>query len=82
MSLTGKQKAAMLLMNLDSLTAVELLKGLAAEEIQEIAIELARIDSMEKRDAKEQARIAREFYNSLQRQQNQRFWSLWDWIEE
>ena len=73
MSLTGKQKAAMLLMNLDSLTAVELLKGLAAEEIQEIAIELARIDSMEKRDAKEQARIALEFYNSLQRQQNQRF---------
>ena len=73
MSLTGKQKAAMLLMNLDSLTAVELLKGLAAEEIQEIAIELARIDSMENRDAKEQARIALEFYNSLQRQQNQRF---------
>ena len=63
----------MLLMNLDSLTAVELLKGLAAEEIQEIAIELARIDSMENRDAKEQARIALEFYNSLQRQQNQRF---------
>jgi flagellar motor switch protein FliG len=73
MSLTGKQKAAMLLMNLDTLTAVELLKGLAAEEIQEIAIELARIDSLEKRDAKEQARVALEFYNSLQRQQNQRF---------
>jgi flagellar motor switch protein FliG len=73
MSLTGKQKAAMLLMNLDSLTAVELLKGLAAEEIQEIAIELARIDALEKQDTKEQARIAREFYNSLQRQQNQRF---------
>jgi len=73
MILTGKQKAAMLLMSLDSLTAVELLKGLDAEEIQELAIELARIDASEKRDAKEQARIAREFYSSLQRQQSQRF---------
>lgn len=73
MPLAGKQKAAMLLMSLDTLTAVELLKGLDAEEIQEIAIELARIDALGKRDAKEQARIVQEFYNSLQRQQNQRF---------
>jgi flagellar motor switch protein FliG len=73
MLLTGKQKAAMLLMSLDTLTAVELLKGLDAEEIQELAIELARIEASEKRDAKEQAKIAREFYKSLQRQQNQRF---------
>jgi flagellar motor switch protein FliG len=73
MSLTGKQKAAMLLMSLDTLTAVELLKGLDTEEIKEIAIELARIDALEKQDVKEQVGIAREFYNSLQRQQNQRF---------
>jgi flagellar motor switch protein FliG len=73
MVLSGKQKAAMLLMSLDTLTAVELLKGLDAEEIQEIAIEMARIDAMEKRDAKEQARVAREFCSSLQRDQNQKF---------
>lgn len=73
MVLSGKQKAAMLLMSLDTLTAAELLKGLGAEEIQEIAIELARIDASEKRDVKEQAKVVREFFSSLQREQNQRF---------
>jgi len=73
MALSGKQKAAMLLMSLDTITAVELLKGLNADEIQEIAIELAKIDASENRDAKEQAKIVREFCNSLQREQNQKF---------
>jgi flagellar motor switch protein FliG len=73
MALSGKQKAAMLLMSLDTLTAVELLKGLDAEEIQEIAIELARIDASEQRDVKEQAKVAREFCNTLQQEQNQKF---------
>jgi len=73
MALLGKQKAAMLLMSLDTLTAFELLKGLGADEIQEIAIELARIDASEKRDVKEQAKIVREFYNSLHHEQNQKF---------
>ncbi|OHB82374.1 MAG: hypothetical protein A2Z38_03250 [Planctomycetes bacterium RBG_19FT_COMBO_48_8] len=73
MALSGKQKAAMLLMSLDTLTAVELLRGLDADEIQEIAIELARIDASEGRDAKEQDKIVREFYNSLHQEQNQKF---------
>jgi len=73
MALSGKQKAAMLLMSLDTLTAVELLKGLDAEEIQEIAIELARIDASEQRDVKEQAKVAREFCNTLQQEQKQKF---------
>ena len=73
MVLSGKQKAAMLLMSLDTLTAVELLKGLDVDEIQEIAIELARIDASEHGDVKEQAKIAREFYNSLHQEQNQKF---------
>jgi flagellar motor switch protein FliG len=73
MALSGKQKAAMLLMSLDTLTAVELLKGLGADEIQGIAIELARIDASEQRDVKEQAKVAREFYNSLHQEQNQKF---------
>jgi len=73
MTLPGKQKAAILLMSLDTLTAAELLKGLDADEIQEIAIELARIDASERRDIKEQAKVAREFCNSLQKEQNQRF---------
>jgi flagellar motor switch protein FliG len=73
MALSGKQKAAMLLMNLDTLTAVELLKGLDADEIQEIAIELAKIDASEQRDVKEQAKVAREFCNTLQQEQSQKF---------
>ena len=73
MALSGKQKAAMLLMSLDTLTAAELLKGLDAEEIQEIAIELARIEASEQRDVREQAKVAREFCNTLQQKQNQRF---------
>jgi len=73
MALLGKQKAAMLLMSLDTLTAIELLKGLGADEIQEIAIELARIDASERRDVKEQAKIVREFCNSLYQEQNQKF---------
>ena len=73
MAFTGKQKAAMLLMSLDSLTAVELLKGLDADEIQEIAVELARIDAMGRRDFKEQAKVAQEFCNSLKLDQNQKF---------
>jgi flagellar motor switch protein FliG len=71
--LTGKQKAAMLLMSLDAATATELLKGLDAEEIQEIAMELARIDASEQRDAKEQAKVAREFFSSLQQKQTRKF---------
>ncbi len=73
MALSGKQKAAMLLMSLDTLTAVELLKGLGTDEIQEIAIELARIDASQQRDVKEQAKVAREFCNTLQQEQNQKF---------
>jgi flagellar motor switch protein FliG len=67
--LTGKQKAAMLLMSLDAATASELLKGIDPEEIQDIALELARIDASEKRDTKEQAKIAREFCNSLRKKE-------------
>jgi flagellar motor switch protein FliG len=73
MALSGKQKAAMLLMSLDTLTAVELLKGLDAEEIKEIAIELARIEASEKRDVREQAKIVQEFCNTLQQEQNPKF---------
>ncbi len=71
--LTGKQKAAMLLMSLDSATATELLKGLNAEEIQEIAMELARIDASKQGDAREQAKVAHEFCSSLQKNQAYRF---------
>lgn len=59
----------MLLMSLDAATASELLKGVDPEEIQDIALELARIDASEKRDTKEQAKITREFCNSLRKKE-------------
>jgi flagellar motor switch protein FliG len=73
MTLSGKQKAAMLLMSLDTATAAELLKGLDSEEIQEIAMEVALIDASEQRDFKEQAKVAREFCKSLRQETTQRF---------
>jgi flagellar motor switch protein FliG len=64
---TGKQKAAMLLMSLDAATAAELLKGLPPEDIQQVAVELARIDASGQRDSKDQAKIVQEFCESLQK---------------
>ena len=69
MALTGKQKAAMLLMSLDAATAAELLKGVDPDEIQDIAMELARIDVSKQHNPKEQAKVTREFCKSLQQKQ-------------
>jgi flagellar motor switch protein FliG len=55
------------------MTAAELLRGLPADDIEEIALELARIDASEQHDLREQARVTREFYNLLQQKQAQRF---------
>ncbi|NVL91382.1 MAG: hypothetical protein HWN69_10445 [Desulfobacterales bacterium] len=71
--MTGRQKAAMLLMSLDAATGTELLRGLGAEEIQEIALELARIDASRQHDVKEQAKVVREFCSSLQNKETHRF---------
>jgi flagellar motor switch protein FliG len=72
-ALTGKQKAAMLLMSLDAGTAAELLKGLTPEDIQHVAVELARIDASGQRDTKDQAKVVQEFCESLQTSQTQGF---------
>jgi len=72
-ALTGKQKAAMLLMSLDAVTAAQLVKGLNTEEIEEITMELARIDTSGQRNTKEQAKIVQEFCNSLRQEQTQHF---------
>ena len=72
MALMGKQKAAMLLMSVDATTASELLKGLGAQEIQEIVMELARIEASDGLYAKEQKKIVQEFCHSLQREQTRK----------
>ncbi|MBL7152238.1 MAG: hypothetical protein ISS79_00855 [Phycisphaerae bacterium] len=66
MTLTGKQKAAMLLMSLDAVTASELLKGVDARVVQELAVELAYLDAAGGRNSRETADVAQQFCNSLQ----------------
>ena len=66
MALTGKQKAAMLLMSLDAATAAELVRGLDAEVVQELVVELAYLDAAGFRSNKQSAEIARQFCNSLE----------------
>ena len=71
MALTGKQKAAMLLMNLDAVSATELLKGVDAEVVQELAVELASLDASGLCDSKEQKKVVQEFCNSLKKSPSQ-----------
>ncbi len=63
----------MLLMSLDAATATELLKGLKAEEIQEIAMELARFQISNEVSADEQIQVVQEFCSSLQQKQDRKF---------
>jgi len=72
MALTGKQKAAALLMSLDTATATELLKGLPPEDIEQIGIELARLEASGQSSSKDQAKVANEFFQSLQKEQGQK----------
>jgi flagellar motor switch protein FliG len=64
-ALTGKQKAAMLLMSLDTVTASELLKGVDTEVVQELAMELAHLDAAGSSRNRQSLKLTRQFCNSL-----------------
>lgn len=66
MALTGKQKAAMLLMSLDAATAAELIKDLDVNVVQELAVELAYLDATGFRNNQQSNEIAWQFCNGLQ----------------
>ncbi len=68
MSLTGRQKAALLLTSLDAATAAEMLKGLDAGTVQELAVELSYLDAAGFRDTRQTAEVARQFCKSLQQE--------------
>ena len=68
MPLTGKQKAAILLTTLDAATAAELLKGVDAALVQELAVELSYLDASGYRDTRQTAEVARQFCKSLQQE--------------
>lgn len=63
--LSGKQKAAMLLMSLDSASAAELLKGVDPQVVEELAVELAYLDASGNNEA-QRVQVAHEFYSRLQ----------------
>lgn len=68
MVLTGKQKAALLLMSLDIATATELLKGINPKLVQELAAELTYLDAAGYRASKQSSEVARQFCDSLKSQ--------------
>lgn len=68
MALTGKQKAALLLASLDAVTAAEMLKGMDAKVVQELAVEMSYLDAAGQRNTRQTAEIARQFCKSLQDQ--------------
>ncbi len=70
MTLTGKQKAAMLLMSLDPISASELLKCVEPEVVQDLAVELAYLDAAGFRNKKERFEIAQNFFQSLHGEQD------------
>jgi len=76
LALTGKQKAALLLTSLDVATAAELLKGVDAEMVQELAVELSYLDAAGQRNAKQTAEVARQFCKSLQKESGFHFKSF------
>jgi len=67
--MTGKQKAALLLMTLDASMASELLKGLDPQTVRELAVELAYLDATGANNNQTRLEVAREFCESLQMQE-------------
>ena len=77
-----KHKAATLLMNLDSATASELLRGLTSEKIEELAVEMAQINTTGRRNKKDETRIVREFFSGLQKGDTSQRFSLNSFLNE
>jgi flagellar motor switch protein FliG len=74
--LTGKQKAAVLLTSLDATTAAEMLKGIDAATVQELAVELSYLDASGYRDTAQTFEVARQFCKSLQQESGFHFRSF------
>jgi flagellar motor switch protein FliG len=63
--LTGKQKAALLLMSLDAVSAAELLKGVNHDIVQELAVELAYMDASGLIGSQQTMEVANQFCSML-----------------
>lgn len=65
MVLTRKQKAAMLLMSLDTTTAAELLRDVKPDTVRELAVELAYLDASGYASSQQSFEYAKEFCKGL-----------------
>lgn len=65
MALTGKQKAAMLLMSLDAATAVELVRGIDDQVLRELVVELTYLDAADFKISDNSNKVVRQFHHSL-----------------
>ena len=66
MTLTGKQKAALLLMSIDASSATELLKDITPDAVQDIAVELAYLDANGYRSSPASIELTNQFCEGLQ----------------
>ena len=67
MTLTGIQKAALLLTTLDTATATDLLKGQPQQAVQKIAMELSELDLKGHTSTDQATEISRQFFSELTR---------------
>jgi flagellar motor switch protein FliG len=67
MTLTGIQKAALLLTTLDTATATDLLKGQSQQVVQKIAMELSELDLKGQTNGDQASEVTRQFYTELTR---------------
>lgn len=70
MALNAKRKLAMLLMSLDPDTAKELLVEYPVDFVQEIGVEMAKLDAAGKRDGGDFIKIMEDFCLGLEKQKN------------
>ena len=70
MTLTGIQKAALLLTTLDTATATDLLKGQSQQVVQKIAMELSELDLKGQTNGDQASEVTRQFYTELTRPQS------------
>ena len=65
MTLTGIQKAALLLTTLDTSTATDLLKGQSQQVVQKIAIELSELDLKGQTNTEQTSEVVQQFFAEL-----------------
>jgi flagellar motor switch protein FliG len=81
-ALTGRQKAAMLLMTLDATTASELLKGVDPKVVEALAVELSYMEATGLSNLEQTDAVTMEFFNTLSQGSKQSVSDLQAFVQE